>query len=475
MQSYKGYEAVIGLEVHVELKTNTKIFCSCKTSFNAPPNTQCCPVCMGFPGTLPVLNKKAVECAIKAGLALNCQISSYSKFDRKNYFYPDLPKAYQISQYDMPICKNGYIDLQVADTKKRIRITRIHLEEDAGKLIHDDTKNTLIDNNRCGIPLIEIVTEPDFSSSEEVSEFLKKLRSILIYAGVSECKMNEGNMRCDINLSVRKKGEKALGTRTETKNINSFNYASQAVEYEYKREADILENGGTIGMETRKFDDKTGRTLLMRTKETASDYRFFPEPDIPPIILNDDYVQSLKASLPSLPDERIKRYTEEYSLPLSDAKSITNELYTSEYFEKALETCKYPKILSNLLISEIFALTENKNHIPIQPDRLSELCNLLGDAVINGTTAKKLIKHLWEHDESPKAIVERENLGQINDPYIINKLCNEVLQENQKSVSDYKNGKAAAFKALVGKAMAKTGGRANALTVNEVLQKLLQK
>ncbi|MEE1066805.1 MAG: Asp-tRNA(Asn)/Glu-tRNA(Gln) amidotransferase subunit GatB, partial [Acutalibacteraceae bacterium] len=304
----KEYEMVIGLEVHVELKTKTKIFCNCETSFGAEPNSHTCPVCMGLPGTLPVLNDKVVEYAVKAGLATNCKIANFSKQDRKNYFYPDLPKAYQISQFDLPLCEHGYLDIETESGSKRIGITRIHIEEDAGKLVHDDIHGTMIDCNRCGVPLIEIVSEPDIRSAEEAKAYLQKLRAIILYTGISDCKMNEGSFRCDVNLSVREKGSKKFGTRTEMKNINSFQFVVKAIEYEYKRQIEAIENGEKIVQETRKFDADTGKTYSMRGKENANDYRYFPDPDLPPIELSDEKIEKIKTTIPELPDARKKKY-----------------------------------------------------------------------------------------------------------------------------------------------------------------------
>ena len=333
MTLYKGYEMVIGLEVHVELKTKTKIFCNCKTDFGAEPNTHVCPVCMGMPGTLPVLNRKVVDYAIKAGLATNCTIARFSKQDRKNYFYPDLPKAYQISQYDLPLCEHGHVDIETENGAKRIGITRIHIEEDAGKLVHDDKLGTLIDCNRCGVPLIEIVSEPDIRSAEEADAYLRKLRAAILYTGVSDCKMNEGSLRCDVNLSVRKPGE-PFGTRTEMKNLNSFQFIAKAIDYEYHRQVDALESGEGVVQETRRFDANSGKTYSMRKKEDANDYRYFPDPDLPPIVITEEKLAALKAEIPMLPDERKAIYTEKFGLTAYDSEVITNELAVADYFEE---------------------------------------------------------------------------------------------------------------------------------------------
>ncbi len=474
MTLYKDYELIVGLEVHVELKTQTKIFCRCKTHFGAAPNTQCCPVCTGLPGSLPVLNSKVIDYAIKAGLALGCDISRFTKFDRKNYFYPDLPKAYQISQFDKPLCKSGHVRIQTSSGEKNIGITRIHVEEDAGKLLHDSTLGTLIDCNRCGVPLIEIVSEPDIRSAEEAVAYLKKLRSIIMYTRVSDCKMNEGSFRCDVNLSVRKKGQKDFGTRTEMKNINSFQFVAKAIEYEYKRQVDSLENGVVILQQTRRFDSQTGKTYSMRTKENANDYRYFPEPDIPPITISDEKIAALKDEIPVLPDQRCQKYVRQYFLSQYDAQTLTAELYISDYFEKAALTSKYPKVLANLIISEVFSMLDDTSVIPISAENFAKLSDLLGEGTINSPTAKKLLRQLWDKDEDPQGIVQRQGLSQINDASVIEHICNDIILQNQKSVSDYKNGKTAAFKALVGKVMANTSGRANPVLVNQILENLLK-
>ena len=350
--SGKDYEMVAGLETHVELKTATKIFCGCSTAFGAEPNTQCCPVCTGMPGSLPVLNRQVVHYAIKAGLAVNCRIASYSKEDRKNYFYPDLPKAYQISQYDLPLCENGYLDIETGEGRKRIGITRIHIEEDAGKLIHQEGKGTLIDYNRCGVPLIEIVSEPDFRSVEEIKAYLRKLRATILYTGVSDCKMNEGSLRVDVNLSVRKKGEETLGTRTEMKNLNSFQFIAKAVEYEFRRQVEALEAGEEIIQETRRFDQASGKTFSMRRKEDANDYRYFPDPDLPPIEVSPDLLRELQAQIPVLPDQRKKEYVKRFGLTDYAAEQITLSREAADYFEQAARRTRYPKLAANLVLSE---------------------------------------------------------------------------------------------------------------------------
>lgn len=473
MTLYKGYEMVIGLEVHVELKTKTKIFCNCKTDFGAEPNTHVCPVCMGMPGTLPVLNKKVVDYAIKAGLATNCTIARFSKQDRKNYFYPDLPKAYQISQYDLPLCEHGYVDIETANGSKRIGITRIHIEEDAGKLVHDAKLGTLIDCNRCGVPLIEIVSEPDIRSAEEADAYLRKLRAAILYTGVSDCKMNEGSLRCDVNLSVRKPGE-PFGTRTEMKNINSFQFIAKAIDYEYRRQVDALESGECVVQETRRFDADSGKTYSMRKKEDANDYRYFPDPDLPPIVITGEKLAALKAEIPMLPDERKKLYTETYGLTAYDSEVITNELAVADYFEKTACATRYPKLAANMLITDILRNYDSETgDLPVKPERLAALADLLGDGKINSSTGKKIVGELLVSDFDPAVYVAEHGLEQINDRAVLEQAVREVLMSDAKSVASYKAGKTAALKALIGKVMAKTGGKANPVTVNELMQTLI--
>jgi aspartyl-tRNA(Asn)/glutamyl-tRNA(Gln) amidotransferase subunit B len=471
MQMIKDYEMVIGLEVHVELKTETKIFCSCPTAFGAAPNTQTCPVCLGLPGTLPVLNGKVVEYAVKAGLATNCTIARFSKQDRKNYFYPDLPKAYQISQYDLPLCEHGWLDIETVDGAKRIGITRIHIEEDAGKLMHDDEKGTMIDCNRCGVPLIEIVSEPDIRSAEEAKAYLQKLRAIILYTGVSDCKMNEGSLRCDVNLSVRKKGTEAFGTRTEMKNLNSFQFIVKAIEYEYKRQVEAIEAGEKIVQETRRFDASTGKTYSMRTKENANDYRYFPDPDLPPIRLTEEKIQRLQDQIPRLPDQRKKEYMEKYGLSAYDGEVLTTDMAMADYFEKAAAETQYPKLVANMLLSEVMRLAGGEEDVcKIQPERMAALATLSGDGVINSATVKKLIKELWEADFDVAEKVEREGLAQVSDEAVILEWVQEAIRQNPKSVADYQKGKKAAAKAIVGKVMAASGGRANPTVVDRLVE-----
>jgi aspartyl-tRNA(Asn)/glutamyl-tRNA(Gln) amidotransferase subunit B len=478
MNLIKDYEMVCGLEVHVELATKTKIFCSCPTTFGAAPNTQCCPICIGLPGTLPVLNSQVVDYAIKAGIATNCKIARYSKEDRKNYFYPDLPKAYQISQFDLPLCEGGYLEIESENGTKKIGITRIHIEEDAGKLIHDDTYGTLIDCNRCGVPLIEIVSEPDIRSPEEAVAYLRKLRAIIMYTGISDCKMNEGSLRCDVNLSVRKKGETKFGTRTEMKNLNSFVFIQKAIEYEYKRQVEAIEAGETIVQETRRYDAASGKTYSMRRKEDANDYRYFPDPDLPPIIMTDAEIKSLGDSIPQLPDSRKADYIKKYGLSPLDAELLINSKSIADYFESAAKQTEYPKLLANLMISELFAMLPpdaDEAVIPIESAHLAAIATMSGDGTINSSTAKKLLRQIYESDADPVQIVKDNNLAQISDPAILGKYVEEAIAEDPKSVAAYKAGKTAAAKAIMGKIMSKTGGKGNPVTINELLEAALSK
>lgn len=472
MKLYKGYEMVIGLEVHCELKTQTKIFCSCPTTFGAEPNTQCCPVCMGMPGTLPVLNRRVVEYAVKAGAATNCTIARYSKQDRKNYFYPDLPKAYQISQYDLPLCEHGWLDIETDEGSKRIGITRIHIEEDAGKLVHDPEKGTMIDCNRCGVPLIEIVSEPDIRSAAEAVAYVRKLRSIMLYAGVSDCRMQEGSLRCDVNLSVRKAGTEAFGTRTEMKNINSFTFIQKAIEYEYKRQVDALENGEEIVQETRRFDANTGKTSSMRKKENANDYRYFPDPDLPPIRLTEQVIAVLQAEIPALPDVRKTQYMEQYGLTAYDSEQLTGVRELADYFESCASLTAYPKLLANLLIGEIVRILPAEFgacDLHAAPAHFAAVAQLMGDGTINSGTAKKLAVEVWNTDIDPIAAVEERGIAQINDPAQISIWVQEALAEQPGLVADYRAGKSKAATALIGRAMAKSQGKANPVLLNQIV------
>lgn len=470
------YEIVIGLEVHCELKTKSKIFCGCTTEFGGDPNTHCCPICTGMPGTLPVLNEQVIDYAIRAGLATDCKIQEFGKQDRKNYFYPDLPKAYQISQYDLPICYEGKVDVEVDGEKKTIGLTRIHIEEDAGKLNHE-SNGSLVDYNRCGVPLIEIVSEPDMRSPEEARAFLEKLRSILLYADVSDCKMNEGSFRCDINLSVRKHGEKEFGIRTEMKNMNSFNFAVKAMEYEAKRQIKVLREGGQVIQETRRWDEANSKSVSMRSKEDAHDYRYFPDPDLMPIVIAPEKVEEIRKTLPELPDSRLKRYVEDFELTSYDASILVASRRIADFFEAASEGSKNPKVCANWIINDIFSrLSEEdkeEGRIPFGPERLAELVKLISEGTISNSIAKKVFEDMWETGKEPSVIVEEKGLKQISDDSTLINMAKEVLAENEKSVQDYLGGKEKAVGALVGQMMRRTKGQANPGKVNQILKQLL--
>lgn len=477
------YEAVIGLEVHTELQTKTKIFCSCRTSFGADPNTNVCPVCLGLPGVLPVLNKKVLEYAVRAGLALNCEISRFSKFDRKNYYYPDLPKNFQTSQFDLPICEHGYLDVEVEGEKRRIRITRAHMEEDAGKLVHHGTSITdsdysLVDYNRTGTPLLEIVSEPDMRSAKEAVAYMEKMRAILQYVGISDCRMEEGSLRCDANVSVRPVGQKELGTKTEIKNINSFKGVERAIEYEAMRQAELLEDGGKVVQETRTWDEKEGVTKSMRTKEEANDYRYFPEPDLVPFTVSDEYIENIRKSLPELPDARKERYMKEFGLSSEDAVFMTNDKATADYFEAAVDAGVDPKACVNWLMGE-FASQLSTDGIeiakaPVSAENLAALLKLISKGTISGKIAKKVFATMWKEGGNPEEIVKAQGLVQISDTAELSKLVDEVVGKNPKAVEDFKAGKKKAVGALVGQIMKATKGKANPRVINELLNKKLQ-
>lgn len=477
------YEAVIGLEVHTELQTKTKIFCSCRTSFGADPNTNVCPVCLGLPGVLPVLNKKVLEYAVRAGLALNCEISRFSKFDRKNYYYPDLPKNFQTSQFDLPICEHGYLDVEVEGEKRRIRITRAHMEEDAGKLVHHGTSITdsdysLVDYNRTGTPLLEIVSEPDMRSAKEAVAYMEKMRAILQYVGISDCRMEEGSLRCDANVSVRPVGQKELGTKTEIKNINSFKGVERAIEYEAMRQAELLEDGGKVVQETRTWDEKEGVTKSMRTKEEANDYRYFPEPDLVPFTVSDEYIENIRKSLPELPDARKERYMKEFGLSSEDAVFMTNDKATADYFEAAVDAGADPKACVNWLMGE-FASQLSTDGIeiakaPVSAENLAALLKLISKGTISGKIAKKVFATMWKEGGNPEEIVKAQGLVQISDTAELSKLVDKVVGKNPKAVEDFKAGKKKAVGALVGQIMKATKGKANPRVINELLNKKLQ-
>ena len=467
------YLMTVGLEVHVELKTDTKIFCSCKTTYGAPPNTNICPVCMGLPGAMPVLNRRVVEYAIRAGLATNCSISLHSGIDRKNYFYPDLPRGYQISQFASPLCCGGYIDLDTESGSERIGITRIHIEDDAGKLIHDADEGTLVDYNRCGVPLIEIVSEPHIHSSQSARAYLKKLRSLLMAVGVSDCKMNEGSMRCDVNLSVAPVGSSRLGERTEIKNINSFAFVAKAIEYEFKRQCELLDRGEVIIRQTLRYNTASGKCEVMRSKESAIDYRFFPEPDLHAIVLCENDVEKIKHGLPPLPDKKMAGYIEKLGLSKYDSTLISSDGALSDYFDEAAKYTKHKKTLANLLLSEVLRLCDAEDFkCAIPPQRLGELAELFGDERINSSTAKKMLSKMWNDPCTvPAELAERERLWQINSESELLPLVENAIRTNPKAVEDFLGGKSFAIRSIIGKVMASSGGKANPVTVEALIKR----
>ena len=476
----EDYEMIIGLEVHCELSTKTKIFCSCPTEFGGEPNTHCCPICMALPGTLPVLNEKVVEYAVKAGLATNCSIAKNSKNDRKNYFYPDLPKAYQISQYDLPLCYDGYVTIDTPEGEKKIRLERIHIEEDAGKLNHDEfAGGSLVDLNRAGVPLIEIVSEPDLRSSEEAEEYLRKLKSILEYIEVSDCKMQEGSYRADVNVSVRKKGDPKLGTRTEMKNMNSFRSITRGIEYEIDRQIDVIEEGGEVEQETLRWDDVSGKTFPMRDKEDAQDYRYFPEPDLVAIKLSEEYIENIKNTLPELPESRKERYLQEYGLSEKDANIITASKYLSDLFEGAIKVCNNPKAVNNWIISDISRILNETEmepiEIPFDSKQLGKLVILIDKGTISSSIGKKVLEELFENPRDPEEIIKEKGWIQISDEGAIKEIVLKVLEANPQSVADYKGGKDKALGFLVGQAMKETKGKANPKMLNEMFLEELKK
>ncbi len=482
--SKEDYEVVIGLEVHAELSTKTKIFCSCPTEFGAAPNAHTCPVCMAMPGTLPVLNEKVVEYAVKAGLATNCSIARDSKNDRKNYFYPDLPKSYQISQFDKPLCNNGYIEIEDENgEKKQIRILRIHIEEDAGKLNHNEFGGgSLVDLNRAGVPLIEIVSEPDIRSSKETDQYLRKLKSTLEYIEVSDCKMQEGSLRADVNVSVHKPGT-PYGTRTEMKNMNSFKSISRAIEYEVSRQIEVIEDGGVIEQETLRWDDVSGRTFSMRDKEDAQDYRYFPDPDLVAIRLSDEYVENIKKNLPELPESRKARYMNEFKLSEKDARLLTASKYLSNLFEAAEKECKNAKAVANWILSDISRILNEEElepeNIPFTGKELAKLVMLIDKGTISSAIGKKVIEELFtgekENTKDPEEIIKEKGWIQISDEGAIKEVVLKVLSENPQSIADYKAGKDKALGFLVGQAMKQTKGKANPQMLNKMFIEELKK
>lgn len=471
------YDIVIGMEIHAELATKSKIFCSCSTTFGADENTHACPVCLGMPGVLPVLNEKVVEYATRAGLALNCHIANFSKMDRKNYFYPDLPKAYQTSQFDLPICTGGVVDIEVEGEKKEIGITRIHIEEDAGKLLHESADGTLVDVNRCGVPLIEIVTEPDIRGAEEARVFAEKIRNILEYVGVSDCKMEEGSIRFDVNLSVKEKGSDVLGTRTEMKNLNSFRALVRAVQYESKRQIIELKKGHRIIQETRKWDDVKGVSSSMRSKEEAHDYRYFPEPDLVPIVITDETIEQIKSGLPELPEAKRARYVAEYKLPDYDAGVLTASKVTAKFFEETIALYDEAKQISNWLMVDIPAMLKEKElsmeNIPFTPAELAELLKLIKDGAISGTIGKKVLEKMFEEDKTPKAIVEENNWAQMSDTSELEGIIAQIIEDNPKSIEDIGAGNQKAYGFLTGQVMKATKGQANPQVANKIIRELV--
>ena len=474
----KIYETVIGLEVHVELATKTKIFCGCSTAFGGAPNTHTCPVCTGMPGSLPVLNRQVVEYAMAVGIATNCSITQYCKFDRKNYFYPDNPQNYQISQLYLPICRNGGVEIETAAGKKIIGIHEIHMEEDAGKLVHDEWEDvSIVDYNRSGVPLIEIVSEPDMRSAEEVIAYLEKLRMIIQYLGASDCKLNEGSMRADVNLSVREAGAKKFGTRTEMKNLNSFKAIARAIEGERARQIELLEAGKKIVQETRRWDDNKESSHAMRSKEDAQDYRYFPEPDLVPIVVSDEWLQQIKDNQPELRDEKLARYEAEFGLPEYDAQILTSEKKLADLFEATSAICNKPKKVSNWLMGETMRLLKDREmdaeDLRFSPEHLAKIIELTEAGTINNSVAKEVFEKVFDEDIDPERYVEEHGLKSDNDEDALRATIEQIVKDNPQSVEDYHNGKEKAIGFLVGQTMKATKGKANPGIVNKILKELL--
>lgn len=474
------FEPVIGLEVHVQLNTRSKIFCGCSTAFKAEANTQTCPVCLGLPGVLPVLNEEALRKAIMAGLALNATVAEYSKFDRKNYFYPDLPKAYQISQYDKPICSGGHIEVTTPAGTKKIGITRLHLEEDAGKSIHSDahgSRVSYLNFNRTGVPLAEIVSEPDIRSAEEAYEYLQNLKTIMKYLDVSDCNMEEGSLRCDVNISLRKKGTEKFGEKVEVKNLNSFKAVKTSIEFEIRRQADILEDGGKIVQETRLWDADRGLSFSMRSKEEAHDYRYFPDPDLPPVKPGADYIARIRESIPELPAPRRERFVREYGLSPYDAGVLTSARPLAEYFESTVKHGAIAKKASNWIQSELLAKIDNPDNIGsfvVTPPMLAKLLELIENNTISGKIAKSVFEEMIASGADPESIVSAKGLTQVTDTAAIESIIDRVISDNPESVADFKSGKERALKFLMGQAMKESKGKANPQIVNDLLLKKLQ-
>ena len=474
------YIPTIGLEIHAELSTRSKIFCDCPVSFGGEPNTRCCPVCTGMPGTLPVLNRQAVEYIVKAGLALNCEINEYSKMDRKNYFYPDLPKAYQISQFDLPICKNGGLTINTPEGEKFIRIERIHLEEDAGKLLHDGyDKYSLADYNRCGVPLIEIVTKPDLASSEEAKEFVEKVRLMLLYSGVSDCRMEEGSLRADVNVSIRPFGTDELGTRTEMKNINSIRGIARSIDAEIIRQSELLDEGKKIVQETRRWDDNKGESKSMRSKEDAHDYRYFPEPDIVPVTFTKEQIEAIRNSLAELPDKRFAKYTAEYGLSEADANLLLTSVSLSDFFESAAKECGNAKAASNFIIVEVLRRLNDSGllaeDIPFGGNVLGRLLKMMESEEITAANAKKVLAEMFESRKEPEVIIAEKGYKVINDTGEVENTVKEILANNEKAVAEYLEGKEKTFGFLMGQCSRALAGRGNPKVVQDILRSELSK
>ena len=474
----KQYETVIGLEVHVELATKTKIFCACSTAFGGAPNTHTCPVCTGMPGSLPVLNKQVVEYALAVGLATNCQIHQYCKFDRKNYFYPDNPQNYQISQLYLPICHDGGVEIETAGGKKIIGIHEIHMEEDAGKLGHDEWEDcSLVDYNRSGVPLIEIVSEPDMRSAEEVIAYLEKLRQIIQYLGASDCKLQEGSMRADVNLSVREVGAEKFGTRTEMKNLNSFKAIAHAIEGERERQIELIEAGRKVIQETRRWDDNKESSFTMRSKEDAQDYRYFPDPDLTPVVISDEWIAEVKARQPELRSEKLERYKKEFEIPDYDAQIITNSKHMADLFEAATAICKKPKKVSNWLMGETLRLLKENNMDPedlsFAPENLAKLVDLADAGTVNSSVAKEVFEQIFKENVDPEVYIEEHGLKTVNDEGALKATIEQIVSENPQSVADYKGGKKKAIGFLVGQTMKAMKGKADPASVNKILKEIL--
>ncbi len=477
---YKQYETVIGLEVHIELATKTKIFCGCSTEFGGAPNTHTCPVCTGMPGSLPVLNKQVVEYAMAIGLATNCKITQVCKFDRKNYFYPDNPQNYQISQLYLPIARDGYVEIEAGNTTKKVRIHEMHMEEDAGKLIHDEWDDTsLVDYNRSGVPLVEIVSEPDMRSAEEVIAYLEKLRTIVQYLGASDCKLQEGSMRADVNLSVREAGSDTFGTRTEMKNLNSFKAIAHAIEGEKQRQIELLEAGKEVVQETRRWDDNKESSYAMRSKEDAKDYRYFPEPDLVPIVIRDEWIAKIKSQQPEFRAQKLERYKQEFDIPQYDAEILTESKKLADLFEATTAVCGKPKKVSNWLMGETMRLMKENGMEPeelsFSPENLAKLINLADAGTINNSVAKEVFEKVFTEDVDPEKYVEEHGLKTVNDEGALKETLEKVIAANPQAVADFKGGKEKALGALVGQTMKAMKGKANPGMINQMLREMLKK